>query len=396
MNKPIAVFDLDNCLANDAWRFRFIDWSAANPDDRYRPYHARCGEDGSCHHTIVRAVSEFAQPVFVTARTEEVREVTELWLRTHFSLPYPMVFMRALGDHRPSREFKRATVQSFAHRPAVAFDDRWDVVEMYRALGIPAHHLAVHETCAMTPPTVAGGHCVWDDSMDGAPRQICDANGQVVLALCRWCGKAEAELDAPCTGDPMLKTLAERSNVRPGDSPVVAEGMAIMDQAFNSLEPVDDLLAGIDLELNPATGSVNGQMQDYTRLPHETVDEHKARLRRAEGLDEMPAAPPSRGESMPSPRRNVPDILRVAADVFDGRNAQYGETYRHGGRALLALFGPEGIPAVRTEEDANRLRMILFCQMKLSRYCQNFAAGGHRDSSLDLINYAAMLDEFTK
>lgn len=31
------------------------------------------------------------------------------------------------------------------------------------------------------------------------PKQICDSNGEVVLALCKRCGKAEAQLEAYCT-----------------------------------------------------------------------------------------------------------------------------------------------------------------------------------------------------
>lgn len=42
-------------------------------------------------------------------------------------------------------------------------------------------------------------HDLFTDADADAPAAICDSNGQVVLGLCKRCGKAEAELDGPCT-----------------------------------------------------------------------------------------------------------------------------------------------------------------------------------------------------
>lgn len=43
-------------------------------------------------------------------------------------------------------------------------------------------------------------HALYETWDADRPRVICDSNGEVVLALCRNCGRAEAELDddAPC------------------------------------------------------------------------------------------------------------------------------------------------------------------------------------------------------
>lgn len=44
-------------------------------------------------------------------------------------------------------------------------------------------------------------HVLYTDKDADRPEAICDTNGQVVLAMCRHCGKAEADLDAgPCPG----------------------------------------------------------------------------------------------------------------------------------------------------------------------------------------------------
>lgn len=91
----------------------------------------------------------------------------------------------------------------------------------------------------------------------------------------------------------------------------------------------------------------------------------------------------------------IPVILDEARDTFRDRNAAYGASYKRYGALLLALFPEGGIPAITTEEDANRLAALMDCAGKLHRYANNFANGGHKDSARDLIVYAAMLEEAT-
>lgn len=88
--------------------------------------------------------------------------------------------------------------------------------------------------------------------------------------------------------------------------------------------------------------------------------------------------------------------LEAATKTFIERNAIYGNNYTRAGALLLALFPEGGIPAITTEEDANRLNLFIACAGKLQRYAHNFAKGGHRDSAHDLIVYAAMLEEATE
>lgn len=44
-------------------------------------------------------------------------------------------------------------------------------------------------------------HDLYKTGDSDAPDVIKDRNGEVVLGLCKRCGKAEAELSEPCTGD---------------------------------------------------------------------------------------------------------------------------------------------------------------------------------------------------
>jgi hypothetical protein len=41
-------------------------------------------------------------------------------------------------------------------------------------------------------------HVLFTDNDAARPDAICDRNGQVVLGLCKVCGKADAELESPC------------------------------------------------------------------------------------------------------------------------------------------------------------------------------------------------------
>lgn len=41
-------------------------------------------------------------------------------------------------------------------------------------------------------------HDLYTDADADRPPVICDANGSVVLSLCKRCGKGESQLDGPC------------------------------------------------------------------------------------------------------------------------------------------------------------------------------------------------------
>lgn len=85
------------------------------------------------------------------------------------------------------------------------------------------------------------------------------------------------------------------------------------------------------------------------------------------------------------------DSLRQSADVFEERGQIYGDAYKNFGHVLMALR-PNGF-AIRNIEDANRLGVLTQIVMKIVRYANQFEAGGHDDSLLDLSTYAAMLRE---
>lgn len=91
--------------------------------------------------------------------------------------------------------------------------------------------------------------------------------------------------------------------------------------------------------------------------------------------------------------KNAADILEDMAKTFRERNALYGNNYHHFGEMMVALF-PRPL-TISTEEEWNRLALLLQVQIKVSRYAQQFPTGGHQDSAHDAGVYSAMLEELT-
>lgn len=89
-------------------------------------------------------------------------------------------------------------------------------------------------------------------------------------------------------------------------------------------------------------------------------------------------------------KKTVPEILRDSARIYEDRSASYGENYKVFGELFFHLL--EGIQ-IRNTDDVNRIGILIQILSKLSRYMNNWAKNGHRDSLQDLITYVAMLQE---
>lgn len=87
----------------------------------------------------------------------------------------------------------------------------------------------------------------------------------------------------------------------------------------------------------------------------------------------------------------VPDMLRQSAQTYEERNQLYGGNYKRFGPVMALLF-PKGIELM-SDDDHNRFGVFVQIVSKLTRYAENFRAGGHDDSLLDMTVYATMLRE---
>lgn len=120
--RPIAVFDLDNTLADTAHRQHFLerrprDWDA---------FFAAAPQDPPIEEGIalVRESAKECEVRYLTGRPERCRRDTLDWLAAH-GLPEGRVYMRRDNDRRPARRTKLEILSRLArtHEIRVLVDD---------------------------------------------------------------------------------------------------------------------------------------------------------------------------------------------------------------------------------------------------------------------------------
>lgn len=134
--RPLAVFDLDNTLADTAHRQRFLrrrprDWDAffaAAPQDPPITEGVRLARDSAVECEVV----------YLTGRPERCRQDTLDWLAAH-GLPEGRVHMRPDGDRRPARITKLEILRRLAgdREIRVLVDDDELVCEDAERAGFP-------------------------------------------------------------------------------------------------------------------------------------------------------------------------------------------------------------------------------------------------------------------
>lgn len=109
--RPLAVFDLDNTLADTAHRQRFLerrprDWAA---------FFAAAPDDPPLAQGVALALESTreCEVVYLTGRPERCREDTVAWLAAQ-GLPEGRVWMRRNDDRRPARRTKLAILRSIS------------------------------------------------------------------------------------------------------------------------------------------------------------------------------------------------------------------------------------------------------------------------------------------
>lgn len=135
------VFDLDGTLADLRHRLHFLH-EAEKPD--WRGFFAACAGD-TLIEPVARLLSDLWEGghpdschiVILSGRSSECAVATEEWLFRH-SIPYDRLCMRREGDHRPDHTVKSEmldTLLADGYEPIMFFDDRDQVVNMWRARG---------------------------------------------------------------------------------------------------------------------------------------------------------------------------------------------------------------------------------------------------------------------
>lgn len=166
VDNKFVIWDLDNCLADDAHRVSSIDWQA-HGQKRWEQYHSDAILDTANHAAVTLFRAHEAQghiPIIFTGRPERYRADTEAWLEEHVQPLRPIItMMRAPEDTRESTDLKLHFLKLCIRtnlfkieQVVAAFDDRKPIIAMYKHHGIQnAQLLTANHLCAYTNPKEA-------------------------------------------------------------------------------------------------------------------------------------------------------------------------------------------------------------------------------------------------
>lgn len=150
MTTKYAIWDIDNCLADDYWRQPLIEWHK-DGNARYDGYNAQMAHDAVVHKEHFEFMSRFTTPVFFTGRCVKWEQETRTWLRK-LGGHSPVLFMRGNDEDGSPALVKQRMLRAFRVQRnlpvsdiVAAFDDVPAVVAMYQASGIAACRLAIYD-----------------------------------------------------------------------------------------------------------------------------------------------------------------------------------------------------------------------------------------------------------
>jgi phosphoglycolate phosphatase-like HAD superfamily hydrolase len=141
----IYIFDIDGTLADLSHRLHFIKQKPADWDS----FFAACPKDHPIQELIMTArllAEAGADIVMVSGRSDAVQKQTAEWFREH-GIPCHSLYMREAGDHREDSVVKAElladVIENNPENSIVAvFEDRKQVVDMYRAKGLKVFQVA--------------------------------------------------------------------------------------------------------------------------------------------------------------------------------------------------------------------------------------------------------------
>ena len=138
----IYIFDIDGTIAHS---LHFItqkskDWAS---------FFAACGEDKPIEDVLqlMHMISEAGNTIIlVTGRSTECEQATLKWLH-NYDVPFATIYMRKEGDYREDSVVKGELLDEILDdwredKIAGVFEDRQQVVDMYRSRGLRVYQVA--------------------------------------------------------------------------------------------------------------------------------------------------------------------------------------------------------------------------------------------------------------
>jgi hypothetical protein len=146
--KRAYIFDIDGTLMDTTHRQHLIDGTTIPKD--WPAFYAACDQDPPIPHMVglLHAISAENDVLFITGRTEDVREKTLESFRKHigkWAAKGEDLYMRPSGDYRADTIVKSELMDQIiaaGWTPIMVFEDRASVVQMWRDRGIPCAQVA--------------------------------------------------------------------------------------------------------------------------------------------------------------------------------------------------------------------------------------------------------------
>lgn len=125
-SERLFVFDLDGTLAHNDGHRGWYDWHKVYEDSVRKPVQLIAQQ--------LNLTNEYV--VIMSGRDECCKEQTSNWLTDKAEVVFEDLYMRPHGDFRPDWLVKLELLGNLSNRPVIVFDDRDQVVEVFRAIGL--------------------------------------------------------------------------------------------------------------------------------------------------------------------------------------------------------------------------------------------------------------------
>lgn len=150
--KDAIIFDLDGTLADLSHRLHFI----SNGNRDWDSFFAACKDDAPIPHMVqlyrmlkeakVSDTTTFSKHTLIVAsgRSDSCRYDTAMWMLDN-GIITKHLYMRKEGDHRSDYQVKQEILEQIkadGFNPIMAFDDRDQVVKMWRDNEVPCAQVA--------------------------------------------------------------------------------------------------------------------------------------------------------------------------------------------------------------------------------------------------------------
>lgn len=144
------ILDLDNCISEDEWRLKYIDHEQKSSMGKHHAYNMLAGWD-KCRNQIIFRPFNKRKIIIFTSRPMLYKPITDEWLRRNAINPMAK-FIRPPGDVCGSVDLKYNFLRVLRNEHHVsnrdivcAYDDKIEVINMYKNEGVNARLVAIHE-----------------------------------------------------------------------------------------------------------------------------------------------------------------------------------------------------------------------------------------------------------